>query len=269
MARRRVRGQYRTHRIVGAGIVGAGLIAGSLAAAGAFAGESGGAATAHTDAAQSILCPAVAGKLPEIPDRAQSEVTRNLALLDKQLAEANQRLARSQGEGGPNFVQNAILGPLEGKRKATLNRIATAIGRVADKPQGLDQLAPCALSGAGAATGAATASGAPSGGQSSAAGVPTVNCPDVAGKLPSDVPAKAQAEVSRELANLTKEIDEANSRLARSQGEGGPNFIDNAILNPLKNKRKAVIDRIGIDIRRAGGQAPAGLDALAQCQLNR
>jgi hypothetical protein len=42
-------------------------------------------------------------------------------------------------------VQNAILGPLEDKRVATINRIATAIGRTADKPQGLDALAPCGL----------------------------------------------------------------------------------------------------------------------------
>ncbi|MEV6494282.1 hypothetical protein AB0M20_37515 [Actinoplanes sp. NPDC051633] len=55
------------------------------------------------------------------------------------------RLATSAGEGGPAFVQNAILGPLEDKRFATVNRIATAIGRTAAKPVGLDALAPCAL----------------------------------------------------------------------------------------------------------------------------
>ena len=49
------------------------------------------------------------------------------------------------GQGGPNFVQNAILGPLKDKRIATVNRIATAIGRTAAKPQGLDSLAACTL----------------------------------------------------------------------------------------------------------------------------
>ncbi|OXM61440.1 hypothetical protein CF165_38905, partial [Amycolatopsis vastitatis] len=55
----------------------------------------------------------------------------------------NNRLQTTVGQGGPNFVQNAILGPLEDKRVATINRIATAIGRNAAKPQGLDALAPC------------------------------------------------------------------------------------------------------------------------------
>jgi hypothetical protein len=90
-----------------------------------------------------ISCPDVASKLPAIPAQAQAEVTRNLDLLNTQINEANNRLRTSVGQGGPNFVQNAILGPLEDKRVATINRIATAIGRNAAKPQGLDALAPC------------------------------------------------------------------------------------------------------------------------------
>ena len=49
------------------------------------------------------------------------------------------------GQGRATFVQNAILGPLEDKRVSTVNRIATAIGRTAEKPQGLDALAACTL----------------------------------------------------------------------------------------------------------------------------
>ncbi|GAA3243821.1 DUF1996 domain-containing protein [Nonomuraea helvata] len=103
-----------------------------------------------TAAAQSIVCPSVTGKLPGIPAAAQAEVDRNLALLDKQLQEANDRLARSTGQGGPNFVQNAILGPLADKRAATLDRIAIAIGRAAQRPTGLNQLATCTLGGSSA-----------------------------------------------------------------------------------------------------------------------
>jgi hypothetical protein len=72
-------------------------------------------------------------------------VDRNLTLLNTQIAEANKRLVDTVGQGGPNFVNNAILGPLKDKRVATVNRIATAIGRTAAKPQGLDALAPCTL----------------------------------------------------------------------------------------------------------------------------
>ncbi len=93
-----------------------------------------------------ISCPTVADKLPAIPAPAQAEVAQNLQLLDTQIAEANQRLVTSRGEGGPNFVDNAILGPLKDKRIATINRIATAIGRNAARPEGLaETLSACSL----------------------------------------------------------------------------------------------------------------------------
>ncbi|WP_244328716.1 hypothetical protein [Streptomyces marokkonensis] len=276
MTGKRAKGKYRTYRIAGVGVVGAGVIAGTLAAAGAFAGQGDEETPARTLSAQNIVCPSVEG-LPAIPPEAQDEVTRNLELLDKQLAEANSRLARSQGEGGPNFVQNAILGPLEGKRTAALNRIETAIGRVAEKPEGLERFAPCALEGGNGADaglgengadGGEQEAGGESGAEAGAGSAPTVDCPDVASRLPSDIPAGAQGQVDRELAALAREIGDANDRLARSQGEGGPNFIDNAILGPLGNKRKAVIDRIEIAFKREGSAPPAGLDELAECRLN-
>jgi hypothetical protein len=102
--------------------------------------------TAPAGAAGTITCPSVADKLPAIPAQAQAEVARNLQLLDTQIAEANRRLVTSRGEGGPNFVNNAILGPLKDKRFATINRIATAIGRNAPRPQGLaEALSACTL----------------------------------------------------------------------------------------------------------------------------
>ncbi|MFI7214011.1 hypothetical protein ACIBP4_09625 [Micromonospora maritima] len=91
-----------------------------------------------------VACPDVRGKLPQVPGRARAEVDRNLALLESQIAEANRRLARD-GRNGGDFVNNAILRPLADKRTATINRIATAIGRGGQRPQGLEQLAQCAL----------------------------------------------------------------------------------------------------------------------------
>ena len=61
-------------------------------------------------------CPAVAGKLGAVPAQAQAEIQRNLALLNTQIAEANKRLRHPVGQGGANFIQNAILGPLKDKR---------------------------------------------------------------------------------------------------------------------------------------------------------
>ncbi|WP_434739950.1 hypothetical protein [Micromonospora sp. SH-82] len=95
------------------------------------------------NAIATISCPDPTDRLPrEIPARAQREVSRNLALLTTQIEEANRRLA-AEGRKGQGFVDNAILGPLAAKRKATLDRIAIAIGRVAERPQGLAELATC------------------------------------------------------------------------------------------------------------------------------
>jgi len=124
-------------------------VVGAVAVAGALlVGGMGAALAAGSDPAAavgSISCPdarpALAGVA--IPASAQAEVDRNLALLQKQIDEANNRLRTTVGQGGPNFVQNAIVGPLKDKRVATLNRIATAIGRQGVKPQGLDALAAC------------------------------------------------------------------------------------------------------------------------------
>lgn len=276
---------------VAAVAVGAIVAVGGVAVA---ATSHGGTANAAA-AVPTVVCPSVQDKLPAIPAASQAEVTRNLNLLNTQIAEADKRLITSQGQGGPNFINNAILGPLKDKRVSTIDRIAISIGRHAAKPTGLDSLAPCTLStgggggasaGSGAGAGAGSGAGS-SGGMGSTAGSgsgatgtgatgtgaagganPTVNCPSVQDKLPA-VPAAAQAGVTTELANLNKEIAEANNRLITSKGQGGPNFINNAILGPLKDKRIAVLDRIAIDIGRVTGSKPGGLDALAPCTLNK
>ncbi|BCJ44837.1 hypothetical protein GCM10010168_16500 [Actinoplanes ianthinogenes] len=87
-----------------------------------------------------------------VPAQAQNEVNRNLELLKTQIAEANKRIADTKGQGGANFIQNAILGPLKDKRFATISRIETAIGRNAQKPNlNAGGLAACTLNGGGGA----------------------------------------------------------------------------------------------------------------------
>ncbi|MEU5480622.1 hypothetical protein [Streptomyces mirabilis] len=282
--------KYNKRRVLMIGGTAAVVLSGAVIAGNALAGETSKSGTnATTKAATSpgtVNCPAVAPSLPAIPASAQAEVTRNLTLLDTQIAEANKRLVDTVGQGGPNFVQNAILGPLKDKRVATINRIATAIGRTAAKPTGLDSLAPCTLNANGVNAGGAAATAAPSAtatqqagntgntgntgatgntGSSTAAG--TITCPDVASKLPA-IPATAQAEVTRNLTLLNTQITEANTRLANTIGQGGPNFVQNAILGPLADKRKSTIDRIAISIGRTAAK-PTGLDSLATCTLNK
>ncbi|QKV99495.1 hypothetical protein [Streptomyces sp. NA02536] len=286
--------KYNKRRVGFIGGAAAVALTGAVIAGTALAGESsgdGGAANARTLAGPgTVSCPDVAPELPAVPASAQAEVERTLADLDKQIAEADKRLVDTVGQGGPNFVQNAILGPLEDKRFAAINRIATAIGRTAERPSGLDALAPCSLAaggsaeqdGAGSGDGAsappaqetaappaeeAGQGGGEDTGQGGNTGAGAISCPDVAPELPA-IPASAQAEVERTLADLDKQIAEADKRLVDTVGQGGPNFVQNAILGPLEDKRFAAINRIATAIGRTA-ERPSGLDSLAACTLTK
>ena len=113
--------------------------------------QSGTGDRALSAQASTIDCPDVGQRLSAVPERARAEVDRELALLDKQVAEAYQRLDGSQRaiQQDANFAQNAIVGPLKDKRTATIDRISIAIGRVATKPHSLDGLASCTLKASG------------------------------------------------------------------------------------------------------------------------
>lgn len=140
--------KYNKRRVGFIGGAAAVALSGTVIAGFALAGEtpeSGGTNARTLAGPGTITCPDVTGQLPDIPASAQAEVDRNLGDLATQIEEANKRLVDTVGQGGPNFVQNAILGPLEDKRISTVNRIATAIGRTAEKPAGLDSLAACTL----------------------------------------------------------------------------------------------------------------------------
>jgi hypothetical protein len=265
-------------KIAGVGACAAVLIGGGLGLA--SAGEKSAPGTRA--AAQVVSCPDVRTQLPAIPAAAQAGVDRELALLDQQISEANARLAdlAVNPQGGANFVQNAILGPLRSKRVATLDRIAINVNRASgQRPAGLESLATCGVGAAGNTNAGGTGNANPgnngnsgnngNGNNAGAAGAQTVNCPDVAGRLPA-VPAAAQAQVDRELAALRQQISEADTRLAQLavNPQGGANFVQNAILGPLRDKRAAVLDRIELSFTRLGAAAPAGLDALATCGLN-
>ncbi|MFI9149230.1 DUF1996 domain-containing protein [Streptomyces sp. NPDC053367] len=96
--------------------------------------------------------------------------------------------------------------------------------------------------------------------------VATIDCPDVGQQL-TDVPDRARGEVDGELATMDQQITEAYQRLAttRDAQTRDPNFVQNAILQPLKDRRQAIIDRIQLEINRVGGSAPESLDGLSGC----
>ncbi|MFD8237130.1 DUF1996 domain-containing protein [Streptomyces sp. NPDC059696] len=94
-----------------------------------------------------IDCPDVGSKLTSVPEQAREEVDKELALLDEQIAQAYQRLSESaqQTQQDPGFADSAVVNPLKEKRAATLERIAIAIDRVGDRPEGLEALAACTV----------------------------------------------------------------------------------------------------------------------------
>ncbi|MFI0978585.1 DUF1996 domain-containing protein [Streptomyces sp. NPDC021093] len=91
-----------------------------------------------------IGCPDAAGALPDVPEGARQEVDRELAAMDSQITEAYRKFAEARG-GSQD--QSSVLGPLKDERAASLGRIGDAVERQpeADRPQGLDALAPCTL----------------------------------------------------------------------------------------------------------------------------
>lgn len=96
-------------------------------------------------------------------------------------------------------------------------------------------------------------------------GVPTVSCPAVASRL-GNVPDAAADEVDQNLAELQQQIAEANASLAllAANPVSDPNFVENTILGPLRNRRIATLDRITIAIGRVT-TPPSNLAALAPC----
>ncbi|GGM17745.1 hypothetical protein GCM10010129_72450 [Streptomyces fumigatiscleroticus] len=102
--------------------------------------------------------------------------------------------------------------------------------------------------------------------KAAAAQVATIDCPDVGQQL-SSVPDRARTEVDGELASLDQQITDAYQRLAttRDAQSRDASFVQNSILGPLKDRRKAIIDRIQLEINRSGGQASDSLDDLAGC----
>lgn len=128
---------------------GGGLVAVNVYAS-AGEGPSGSPPTRTQNAGRqlsTIDCPEAVNGLPEVPDPARGEVDRELAAMDTQITDAYRQFAdrKEQIARDPGLAENAVLGPLRGKRAASLDRIGIAIGRVAQRPEGLESLAGCSL----------------------------------------------------------------------------------------------------------------------------
>jgi F0F1-type ATP synthase membrane subunit b/b' len=264
--------RYRSYRSnAGASNIRRWRVAGVAGVAVALVGVGLGVAAAADSAVPTVNCQTVADKIGAVPAQAQAEIARNLQLLNTQIQEANNRIRTSQGQGGPNFIQNAILGPLKDKRFATINRMETAIGRTLAKPNlNAEGLAPCTLNANGGGNASPEPAQVPAksvqAGAAAVANVGTISCPDV--RINVAIPAQAQAEIDRNLALLQTQINEANARLKSSVGQGGANFVKNAILGPLKDKRFATINRMETAIGRNAAKPNLNAEGLSTCSVS-
>ncbi|MGW1272484.1 DUF1996 domain-containing protein, partial [Streptomyces sp. NPDC002491] len=110
-------------------------------------GSEGNSVRRGGNSAVTVDCPDVGARLTTVPDQASAEVDRELAVLDEQVAAAYRQLQESAQSvrQDAGFADNAVMNPLKEKRGATIERIAVAIDRVGDRPEGLESLAACTL----------------------------------------------------------------------------------------------------------------------------
>ncbi|MEU8825649.1 DUF1996 domain-containing protein [Streptomyces sp. NPDC048636] len=86
-----------------------------------------------------------------------------------------------------------------------------------------------------------------------------VVCPGVEDRL-GDVPQPASAEVQRNLELMKRDMEAADTRLSSEQG-----VSSRTVLDPLRSKRAAILERIEIAVERAGAERPKDLQSLATC----
>jgi len=212
------------------------------------------------EAVPTVSCPPVAIAVA-VPAQQRADVQRNLQLLNTQIAEANNRLRTTVGQGGPNFIQNAILGPLKDKRFATINRIETAIGRNAAKPDlDAEGLSACKLNQGGGAS-AAQPTGLPAATASAAATTAAPTATRTTRPRPAetvDAPAGTPVSVNGQLSvcgvNLCNQDGEAVQ--LRGMSSHGLQFFPNCVnadsLAALRNDWNADFIRLSMYVQEGG-----------------
>ncbi|MFF3287384.1 DUF1996 domain-containing protein [Streptomyces sp. NPDC003023] len=103
--------------------------------------------------------------------------------------------------------------------------------------------------------------------QSAGQPVSTIDCPEVVNSI-KDIPDDQRYAVDRELATLDNQITTYYQRFAdnRERVQNDRGFAQNQLLNPLKNERLVIIQRIVALIDRSAAR-PQGLEETAPCTL--
>ncbi|WFE36211.1 glycoside hydrolase family 5 protein [Micromonospora sp. WMMD975] len=217
------------------------------------------------ESAPTVSCPKVTVGV-NIPAPQQAEVQRNLELLDTQITEADKRLRDAVGQGGPDFARNAVLGPLRDKRFATINRIETAIGRNAAKPDlDAEGLSACALSDGTRAAPVTKPTTAPTtGAAAEPAPAESAAVPGASTSAPAGTPVAVNGQLSVCGVQLCNEAGEAIQ--LRGMSSHGLQFFPNCVnadsLAALRTDWNADFIRLSMYVQEGGLETdPVGFTA--------
>ncbi|MEV6009762.1 hypothetical protein AB0M29_23485 [Streptomyces sp. NPDC051976] len=141
-----------TGRLTG---ISAALVLGGVALVGVRASaeaDASGTGRIHAESEQGeqltsvISCPDVRAEIPDVPTGQRAAVDDSLAVMDSQLATANQTLVNSTANGrqDPGAIQQELLGPLRDQRLTTIRHIVTLLDTSGQR-QTMEALAPCTL----------------------------------------------------------------------------------------------------------------------------
>jgi hypothetical protein len=89
---------------------------------------------------------------------------------------------------------------------------------------------------------------------------PQVDCPDVASKLPGEVPDNAQQTIEDSLKKVDEVTEAANKKAATAKN------LDQEVIGPLTEQRKQPLDQISQALMRIG-QQPTDFGQLAVCKI--
>ncbi|MEU9446198.1 DUF1996 domain-containing protein [Streptomyces sp. NPDC048304] len=251
----------------GGGLVAANVYASATEGWGDGSGTNG---TGHvlSTGMPTIDCPDVGSRLTAVPEAARPDVDRELALLDRQTADAYRQLQQSGWTAGQDSgpVDDTIMKPLKDKRDASIARIADAVDRVGERPQGLDALAGCTLRPGDGTGDGSQATAAPSGGSPATATPSGSAPPNGAGQGGNGPVASDYADITTVQPDAPNPPQQADASRGSFTSECGVNAnglrnSDNVIVAPgVSNGAHHFHDYVG----NQGNSAFASDDDLAK-----
>ncbi|GII89210.1 hypothetical protein Ssi03_72000 [Sphaerisporangium siamense] len=215
-----------------------------------------GTRRAARQAARRVSCPSVAERLNGLDSAADAAVRRDLALLDRQIAQADRRLAGLGSRATTGQIRAFVLNPLRLQRQVVVGRVADVLRRAGEDVTVLRGVTTCAVAEGGGQepspgptpTGGPTASPSPTGDGGASPGASPSVSPTATGGGPSP---DDFVDIRRVRPNVnTPAVRQGGSRgtfVSRcGRNEEGHHNSDNVIVAPgVTNGAHHVHDYVG------------------------